>query len=128
MLERTIDRFEKAKFIDMQIDTYPTLDGKEPIHLDLQKESLLQLLDIFYETINVCTLRSTILLPQKIKDKEGTIPLNSIVFNKITDMLQVLYQALSSFHLGKFNSDFVNYVMAGTYATLTNVLEISQHF
>ena len=119
MLERTIDRFEKAKFIDGQLDTYPRLDGREPVHLKAAKESLLQLLDIFYETTNVCMLRSAILWPQKIKDQKLLYTLNSIVFNKITDMRQVLYQALSSFHSGQFNSDFVNYAMAGTYATQT---------
>ena len=34
-------------------------------------------------------------------------------------MLQVLYQALGSFHSGKFNSDFVNYAMGNAYATKT---------
>ena len=117
MLERAIDKFEKAKFIDGVLDTYPSSDGKEPAPLKAAKESLLQLLDMFYETINVCMLRSTILWPQKIKDTKILYKLNSIVFNKITDMRQVLYQALSSFHSGQFNSDFVNYTMANTYAT-----------
>ena len=70
MLERAIDKFEKAKFIDGVLDTYPSLDGKEPVHLKSAKESLLQLLDIFYETTNVCMLRSAILWPQKIKDQK----------------------------------------------------------
>ena len=72
MLEMAIDRFEKAKFIDMQLDTYPTLDGKEPIHLNAAKQSLLQLLDIFCETINVCMLRSTILWPKKSRIIKST--------------------------------------------------------
>jgi len=70
MLEKAIDRFEKAKFIDGQLDTYSSLDGKEPVHLKAAKKSLLQLLGIFYETINVCTFRSTILWPQRIKDNK----------------------------------------------------------
>jgi hypothetical protein len=119
MLGRAIDRFEKAKFIDGVLDTHPNSDGKEPIHLKAAKESLVQLLDIFYETINVSMLRSTILWPQKIKDKKILYALNSIVFNKITDMRKVLNQALRSFHSGQFNSDFVNYAMANAYATRT---------
>src|SRR5215204_765212 len=49
---------------------------------------------------------------------KNTVHTNSIVFNKIIDMHQVLYQTLESFHSGQFNSDFVNYTMASTYATL----------
>jgi hypothetical protein len=116
LLERVIEGFEKAKIIDGVLDTYPSSDGKEPIHLKAAKESLLQLLDIFYEIINVYTLRSTILWPQKINDKNILYKLNSIVFNKITDMHKVLHQALGSFHSGKFNSDFVNYLAGSLYA------------
>ena len=94
LLGRTIHKFEEAKFIDGVLDTYPRSNGKEPLHLKSAKKSLLQLLDIFYETTNVCMLRSTILWPQKINDQKILYTLNSIVFNKITDMRQVLYQAL----------------------------------
>ena len=127
LLVKLIERFEKSKLYDNVLDTAIIPAGKKPLRLIYAEKSLLELLYIFHEIINAYMLRSMILWPKKIKDKDILYKLYSIVFNKIADIRKVMHQALSSFHGGRFNQHFVNYVMSNTYAT-QNLLKHMQVF
>lgn len=106
LLTKLVKQFEEAKIYDKVVDTSQIRDGKQPFYLIAAENSLFQLLDIFRIVQNAymkyfVKLSTNMTINEHIKSE---VFLN--VITKLADMRKAVYQALNSFHGGRFNLYF----------------------
>jgi hypothetical protein len=106
LLTKLIKRFENAKMYDNVVDTSQIRNGKQPLRLKAAENLLSQLLYIFHTVEKAYILRFMKLATGKIVDEHVLSKVCLLVITKLADMRRAVYQALSSFHGGRFNSYF----------------------
>jgi hypothetical protein len=106
LLMKLVEKFENAKMYDNVVDTSQIRNGKQPPHLTAAENSLLRLLYIFHTVENVYMRFFMKLSAERRINKYVQSRVHMVVITRLAEMRKTIYQALSSFHGGRFNSYF----------------------